>query len=249
MFPGGPPPQPPANISSTGGEPRGAHLSRDGHGVLEDGGGNDDDDDDDEDLDAPSMPLTGDGKRKKKRKPRKKKKKATQTQPQTQSSPPRVPISDLFTSGVYPVGELQKYPENTNTARTTSEELRYRSRQNLEDPVFLNDYRKAAEVHRQVRHWVQETVKPGQTLNDVAVGIEDSVRALLGNDGLGPGDTLKSGMGFPTGLCLNNVVAHWTPNPGQKDVVLQQQDVMKVDYGVVCSVYSMSQCFETLSRS
>ena len=39
-------------------------------------------------------------------------------------------------------------------------------------------------------------------------------------------------MGFPTGLCLNNVAAHWTPNPGGVDVVLQRGDVLKVDFGV-----------------
>lgn len=39
-------------------------------------------------------------------------------------------------------------------------------------------------------------------------------------------------MGFPTGLCLNNVTAHWTPNPGQNDVVLGEKDVLKVDFGV-----------------
>ena len=39
-------------------------------------------------------------------------------------------------------------------------------------------------------------------------------------------------MGFPTGLCLNNVAAHWTPNPGAKEVVLQYDDVLSVDFGV-----------------
>jgi len=43
---------------------------------------------------------------------------------------------------------------------------------------------------------------------------------------------LRAGMGFPTGLCLNNVAAHWTPNPGQKDVVLGKDDVLKIDFGV-----------------
>jgi methionyl aminopeptidase len=39
-------------------------------------------------------------------------------------------------------------------------------------------------------------------------------------------------MGFPTGLCLNNGAAHYTPNPGQKDVILKYDDVLKVDFGV-----------------
>ncbi|KAL2256972.1 hypothetical protein VTK26DRAFT_827 [Humicola hyalothermophila] len=249
---GGTPP-PPIDLCSSGGEPRGTHLARDGHGALEGDGGNDDEDDDDDDQEiATAMPLTtGGGKRKKKRKPRKKKKKKAAA-PQAQSSPPRVPLADLFPSGEYPAGELLRYAaENTNagrnTARTTAAELRYLARQkagqNLEDPAFLNDYRKAAEVHRQVRRWVQETVRPGQTLADVGVGIEDGVRALLGNAGLEPGDALRAGMGFPTGLCLNHVVAHYTPNPGQKDVVLQERDVMKVDFGVHVNGWIVDSAF------
>lgn len=184
------------------------------------------------------MPDDGKKKKKKKRKLKKKKKATT-----SQSSPPRVPLSDLFPAGEYPTGELLEYGADMNTARTTGEELRYNGRQHLEDPAFLNDYRKAAEVHRQVRHWVQDNVKPGQTLNDIATEIEDGVRALLGNPGLEPGDGLKAGMGFPTGLSLNHGVAHYTPNPGQKDVVLQHQDVMKVDYGVQINGWIVDSAF------
>lgn len=206
---------------------------------MGDKGGDDDDDDDDVDDGTGAVPLTSEvGKKKKKRKPRKKKKAATK-----QSSPPRMPLSDLFHSGEYPPGEFLEYPEHVNTARTTSAELRHLGRRHLEDPMFLNDYRKAAEVHRQVRHWVQDTVKPGQTLLDIATGIEDGIRALLGNPGLGPGDYLKSGMGFPTGLCLNNETAHYTPNPGYKDVVLQHQDVMKVDFGVQINGWIVDSAF------
>jgi methionyl aminopeptidase len=229
---------------SQGGEPRGAHLARDGDGSLGDQGGDDDGDGDEDDVDLGPGPLTAvdDGKKKKKRKPRKKKKKGTAAATQ-QSSPPRVPLSDLFTSGEYPVGELLSYADDVNTARTTTEELRYLGRQHIENPAFLNDYRKAAEVHRQVRQWVQDTVKPGHTLLDIATGVEDGVRALLGHQGIEPGDFLKGGMGFPTGLCLNHQTAHYTPNPGQKDVVLQYQDVMKVDFGVHINGWIVDSAF------
>jgi methionyl aminopeptidase len=169
-----------------------------------------------------------------------------------QSSPPRVPLSQLFPSGEYPAGEIQSYSDRPAdlatvdhcTARTTAAELRYNSRQrHWEDDTFVQNYRKAAEVHRQTRRWVQETAKPGQTLQDIASGIEDSVRALLDNAGLGPGDGLKSGMGFPTGLCLNHQVAHYTPNPGQKPVVLQQQDVLTVDFGVHINGWIVDSAF------
>jgi methionyl aminopeptidase len=100
------------------------------------------------------------------------------------------------------------------------------------DDEFLNDYRKAAEVHRQVRQYVQTIAKPGISMSQLAQEIEDGVRALTNHQGLEGGDALKAGMGFPTGLCLNNVAAHWTPNPGAKEVILQYDDVLKVDFGV-----------------
>ncbi|GKT67956.1 methionine aminopeptidase [Colletotrichum tofieldiae] len=150
--------------SSSGGEPRGAHLARDGDASLGDQG----DDDDDNDNDVGSRPLTsaGDGPKKKKKKPKKKKNKSAAAK--QQSSPPRVPLSDLFPSGEYPAGEYLAYNK---------------------------------------------------------------------------GPPSNSGMGFPTGLCLNNETAHYTPNPGQKDVVLQYGDVMKVDYGVQVNGWIVDSAF------
>jgi methionyl aminopeptidase len=118
-----------------------------------------------------------------------------------------------------------------NTSRITGEESRYKSR--LWSDNFLTEYRQAAEIHRQVRQYAQsDLIKPGATLQSIAEGIEDGVRALSGHQGLETGDSMHAGMGFPTGLCLNNVAAHWTPNPGGKDVVLTKSDVLKVDFGV-----------------
>lgn len=85
-------------------------------------------------------------------------------------------------------------------------------------------------MHRQVRQWAQKNIKPGQTLTEIAEGIEDSVRALTGHQGLEEGDNIKGGMGFPTGLSINHCAAHYTPNAGNK-MVLQQDDVLKVDFG------------------
>ena len=100
------------------------------------------------------------------------------------------------------------------------------------DNDFLEEYRKAAEVHRQVRQYVQTIAKPGISMSKLADEIEDGVRALTGHEGLETGDALKAGLAFPTGLALNNVAAHWTPNPGGKEVILQHDDVLKVDFGV-----------------
>ncbi|KAJ5142434.1 Winged helix-turn-helix transcription repressor DNA-binding [Penicillium bovifimosum] len=230
----------------SGGEPRGAHWSRDGDGALGDGDGDDDADGDvmpcTVTLSSNSQTAESANSKKKRKKPKKKPKKKSSMLKQT--SPPRIPLAELFPEHQYPHGEAQRYDGMVeNTVRTTAEEVRYRSRRHIEDDTFLNDYRKAAEVHRQVRNWTQESVRPGQTLTEIAVGIEDGVRALLDNAGLDTGQGLVSGLGFPTGLSLNNCVAHYTPNPGQKDVLLDSSDVMKVDFGVHINGWIVDSAF------
>jgi methionyl aminopeptidase len=191
-----------------------------------------DGEDSDEDADAnpETQGASGEAKKKKKKKPKKKKKTAAAVAaaiPTEQTDPPRVLVSQLFPNKSYPKGEESEYKDE-NRYRTTSEEKRHLDNINND---FLDDYREAAEIHRQVRQWAQKTIKPGQTLTEIAEGIEDSVRALTGHDGLTEGDAMKGGMGFPTGLSINHCAAHYTPNAGNK-MVLQQGDVMKVDFGV-----------------
>jgi len=89
----------------------------------------------------------------------------------------------------------------------------------------LNDLRRAAEVHRQVRRDVLKWIKPGMLMIDICERLEATVRTLVEAEGF------KSGHAFPTGCSLNHVAAHYTPNPGDK-TVLQYGDVCKIDFGV-----------------
>lgn len=188
----------------------------------------------------------GAAKKKKKRKPRKKKKAGATASgggAKAQSAPPRIPVSQLFPNDSYPEGEISEYLDE-NAYRTTNEEKRYLDR--LEsNQEFLRDYRKGAEIHREVRQWAQKWIKPGMGLTEIAEGIEDSVRALTGHQGLEEGDGLIAGMGFPTGLSINHCAAHYTPNAGNK-MTLKYEDVMKVDFGVHINGYIVDSAF-TLS--
>ena len=98
---------------------------------------------------------------------------------------------------------------SSNRYRITSEEKRYAEKLAMEDPeVTYNSIRKAAEVHRVVRQHARNWIKPGMAMTDIANMIEDGTRALVEESGL------DAGIGFPTGLSLNNVAAHYTPNAG-----------------------------------
>ncbi|XXH01532.1 hypothetical protein Hte_007892 [Hypoxylon texense] len=205
-------------------------------GDAEQSSGESDDDADDHIMKAVVAVTEGGAKKKKNKKRKPKKKKA----PTVQTDPPSVLISQLFRDN-YPKGEEVEYT-NENRYRTTDEEKRHLDNINSD---FLSDYRQAAEAHRQVRQWAQKSIKPGQKLIDIADGIEDSVRRLVGHDGLSEGDAIIAGMGFPTGLNLDAIAAHYSPNAGDK-TVLQQNNVMKVDIGIhvngriVDSAFTMS---------
>ena len=95
--------------------------------------------------------------------------------------------------------------------RTTNEEKRYLERMAMEDEVnTYNNIRRAAEVHRQVRKYARKTIKPGMSMTEIAELIEDGTRALVEENGF------ESGIGFPTGLSINDCAAHYTPNAGDK---------------------------------
>ncbi|RCK57864.1 Methionine aminopeptidase 2 [Candida viswanathii] len=182
------------------------------------------DDEDEAEDGAAATASSGDKKKKKKKSNKKKKKKI-------------VAIDSSYPDGVFPEGQWMEYPLEVNSYRTTSEEKRYLDRQ---ENNKWEDFRKGAEIHRRVRHKAQSSIKPGMAMTDIANLIEDSVRSYAAAD-----HTLKAGVGFPTGLSLNHVAAHYTPNTGDK-IVLGKDDIMKVDIGVhvnghICdSAFTMS---------
>ncbi|KAJ2779057.1 Methionine aminopeptidase 2 [Coemansia javaensis] len=165
-------------------------------------------------------------KKKNKKKSKKKKGAAGQTADLT------VPVSQLFPNNSYPEGEICEYRDDNNY-RTTSEEMRAKDRLNESQLV---DLRRAAEVHREVRQNVRERIRPGMDLTTIAEAIENGTRALVEASGM------SSGIGFPTGLSINHCAAHFTPNAGDH-VVIQDDDVLKVDFGVHVNGHIIDSAF------
>ncbi|XP_026876491.2 methionine aminopeptidase 2 [Electrophorus electricus] len=157
----------------------------------------------------------------KKRKKKAKKKRGTKMQ----TDPPSVPISELYLNGMFPVGQECEYPPSQDGRsaawRMSSKEKRVLDRASEE---MWNDFRQAAEAHRQVRQYVRSWIEPGLTMIDICERLEECSRRLIKEDGL------KAGLAFPTGCSLNNCAAHYTPNAGDS-TVLQYDDVCKIDFG------------------
>ncbi|KAL6459859.1 hypothetical protein MHYP_G00316180 [Metynnis hypsauchen] len=157
---------------------------------------------------------------------KKKKKKAKKKKgPKIQTDPPSVPICELYPNGVFPVGQECEYPPSQDGRsaawRMSSEEKRVLDKASEE---VWNDYRQAAEAHRQVRQHVRSWIKPGLSMIEICECLEECSRRLIKENGL------NAGLAFPTGCSLNNCAAHYTPNAGDP-TVLQYDDVCKIDFG------------------
>jgi methionyl aminopeptidase len=222
-----------SKLALNGSKDKGNNPSITGKPAGTNGNLSDQDDSDEADEAPQDGAAAGAAKKKKKRKPKKKK-----AAPKAQTDPPRVKVSQLFPNGNYPAGEEVEY-KNENAYRTTNEEKRHLDRVKTE---WLSDYRQSAEIHRQVRQWAKANIKPGQTLTEIAEGIEEGTRALTGHNGLEEGDNIKGGIGFPTGVNLDHIAAHYSPNAGNK-TILQQNNVMKVDFGVHLNGYIVDSAF------
>ncbi|KAJ2246251.1 Methionine aminopeptidase 2 [Coemansia sp. RSA 455] len=171
-------------------------------------------------------------KKKRKNKKKNKKKKKTGLGAAGQTSPPSIPVSQLFPNNSYSVGQICDYVDD-NKYRTTSEEMRAKDRLNEQQLV---DLRRAAEVHREVRQYARSVIRPGMDLTTIAELIENGTRTLVEERGF------ESGIGFPTGLSINHCAAHYTPNAGDF-VEIKEDDVLKVDFGVHVNGHIIDSAF------
>ncbi|GMR48090.1 hypothetical protein PMAYCL1PPCAC_18285, partial [Pristionchus mayeri] len=127
----------------------------------------------------------------------------------------------------FPHGEECEYYLPGKDERVVSDRMSNEEKKALDRGYeeMWKDYRRAAEVHRQVRQYTKSWVKPGMKMIDICERLEACSRRLINESGL------DAGLAFPTGCSLNNVAAHYTPNAGD-ETILQQGDVCKIDYGV-----------------
>ena len=96
--------------------------------------------------------------------------------------------------------------------------------------------RKAAECHRQIRKYAQTLLKPGIVLIDFVKKLENMLKFITNaND-------LECGQSFPTGVSINNIAAHDTPNSND-NTVLKYDDVMKLDFGTHINGYVIDCAF------
>jgi methionyl aminopeptidase len=88
---------------------------------------------------------------------------------------------------------------------------------------------KGANIHKNIGKKTRDYLKPNITLKEIANFIETEIKEQSKFDCDNP---LIQGIGFPTGLSINNLAAHYTPNYNESDIILKESDIIKIDYGV-----------------
>jgi len=92
----------------------------------------------------------------------------------------------------------------------------------------LSDMIHAGKIHQDINTYIKTIIKPNLNLTNLANDIENKIKNLTNYNQNKP---LNSGIAFPTGLSINNCVAHWTPKINSNKLLLEN-DVIKIDYGI-----------------
>lgn len=151
----------------------------------------------------------------------------------TQTVPPSIPIYMQYpTNYNLPTGLIVPYAGSLGV-RFTEEKYAMQD-EFIKEKIYC--LRRSAEVHRQVRKHCQRTIKPGQRMLDIVQNIEKTLAYIIDSEGI------ERGQAFPTGCSLNNVAAHYTPNYGD-ELVLQKDDVCKIDFGTHINGYLIDSAF------
>jgi methionyl aminopeptidase len=93
--------------------------------------------------------------------------------------------------------------------------------------VYAN-FKKAGEIHKIVEEKLKDTLISGMSALEITEFIENEIKNLVQyNDN----DFLKGGVGFPVGVNINNIVAHFTPSK-KHNPIIKNDDLVKIDFGV-----------------
>ena len=87
---------------------------------------------------------------------------------------------------------------------------------------------KAASIHNSIKKELLDSdfINPNTSLINICDFIENRIRKRSHVS------EYNNGIAFPTGVSLNNTVAHWTPLTKYDKTILSPNDVLKIDYGV-----------------
>ena len=103
----------------------------------------------------------------------------------------------------------------------------------MDDNKEVTDFRKGGLIHKIVRTTARSMIKSNLRVSDLVEKIEHQILALTKqNADFFYKNGGSSGIAFPVGVNINNVVAHDTQLSQDDDRILRAGDVVKIDIGI-----------------
>jgi methionyl aminopeptidase len=84
---------------------------------------------------------------------------------------------------------------------------------------------KSAFIHKKIVKKIFNHINENTNIYDLAKNIESMIQEECKGE-------LNNGIAFPVGICINHCVAHYTPFPNDPNMILQNGDLVKIDFGV-----------------
>lgn len=105
----------------------------------------------------------------------------------------------------------------------------------MSESTMLHKLREAGEIHKRVREYICPLIKPNMKIERICHLIENKILDLTKSNN-------NAGIAFPTGLSLNNVIAHDTANVTDTRI-FKDNDICKIDFGVHIDGFIIDSAF------
>ena len=93
---------------------------------------------------------------------------------------------------------------------------------------MYNNYKKSGIIHKIVGQNIRNKLYDGISSLEIVESIENDIKKYTKYNSSKPWD---SGIGFPVGISVNDVAAHFTPCKNENPII-SNDDIVKIDYGV-----------------
>ena len=100
---------------------------------------------------------------------------------------------------------------------------------------FIEKLKKASEIHNNIKKSLTKDFILNNTIIQIANHIENEISNRLKNE-------INNGIAFPTGINIDNVVAHYTPS-NIDNYFINDNNIVKIDYGVHVDGYIIDSAF------
>tara|TARA_B100000902_G_scaffold383779_1_gene423077 strand:- start:4144 stop:5034 length:891 start_codon:yes stop_codon:yes gene_type:complete len=93
---------------------------------------------------------------------------------------------------------------------------------------MYKDFQKSGIIHKIIQQKVKDNYNNFTSALDIVEFIENNILTLTKFNNENP---LNSGIGFPVGISINDVAAHFTPSKDNNPII-HPDDIVKIDFGV-----------------